>query len=90
VGIIPKNIEHYVKNTSETEEVEFLEIFRAPKFADSSLEPWLANVLGRMVAEYLFKDRPSTSKRSVEELRAAKEPVKGISKFETTSIKRYQ
>ncbi len=38
VGIVPANFGHYVGNISETEDVEFLEIFRAPKFEDFSLE----------------------------------------------------
>ena len=40
VGIVPANFGHYVENISETEDVEFLEIFRAPKFEDFSLEQW--------------------------------------------------
>jgi oxalate decarboxylase/phosphoglucose isomerase-like protein (cupin superfamily) len=63
------------------EEVEFLEIFRAPNFADFNLEQWLANVPRRVVVEHLFKDHPSTGKKFMEGLRAAKEPTKENPKF---------
>lgn len=55
VGIVPANMGHYVENMSATEPLEFLEIFRASKFEDFSLEQWLANTPGRMIAEHLFQ-----------------------------------
>ncbi|KAE8454431.1 hypothetical protein EG329_000053 [Mollisiaceae sp. DMI_Dod_QoI] len=76
VGIVPKSMGHYVENVSDTEEVEMLEIFRAPKFEDFSLEQWLGNTPGRMVAEHLFQKNPNAGKKFVEELRAGKEAVK--------------
>jgi hypothetical protein len=42
----------------------------------SRLEQWLANALERMVAERLLKEHLNDGKNLVEELRAAKEPVK--------------
>ncbi|KUJ09736.1 Bicupin, oxalate decarboxylase/oxidase [Mollisia scopiformis] len=76
VGIVPKSMGHYVENISEMEEVEMLEIFRAPKFEDFSLEQWLGNTPGRMVAEHLFQKHPKAGKKFVEELKAGKEAVK--------------
>lgn len=39
------------------------------------------NVLGRVVVEHLFKDHPSTGRKFMEGLRAAKEPTKENPKF---------
>ena len=44
-----------MENLSDEDEVEMLEIFRAPKFEDSSLEQWLAGSPGSMVAEHVLK-----------------------------------
>lgn len=52
VGIVPKNMAHYVESISD-EPVEFLEMFGAAKFEDFSLEQWLAQVPPTMVAEHL-------------------------------------
>lgn len=37
VGIVPTSMGHYIENLSDTEEVEMLEICKAPKFEDF---PW--------------------------------------------------
>lgn len=47
VGIVPKNNAHYVENIGD-EEVEMLEMFRAPKFEDFSTEQWLAQTPATM------------------------------------------
>ena len=52
IGIVPKNNAHYVENIGD-EPVEMLEVFRAPKFEDFSLEQWLAQTPATMVAEHL-------------------------------------
>jgi oxalate decarboxylase/phosphoglucose isomerase-like protein (cupin superfamily) len=41
VGIVLKNNAHFVENIGD-EPVEMLEMFRASKFEDFSLEQWLA------------------------------------------------
>lgn len=53
VGIVPRNMGHYVENLSETEPLEFLETFKSDKFEDFSLEQWLAATPGNLVAEHL-------------------------------------
>jgi len=53
VGIVPKNMAHYVENLSDTEPCVMLEMFRADKFQDFSLEQWLAQTPQQMVAEHL-------------------------------------
>jgi oxalate decarboxylase family bicupin protein len=52
VGIVPKNMGHFVENIGD-EPLEMLELFRAPKFQDFSLEQWLAQLPPTMVAEHL-------------------------------------
>lgn len=76
VGVVPVNMAHYVENVSETEELEMLEIFKAPKFEDFSLEQWLSSTPETMVAEHLFRENPRAGRKFVEELRAVKEVVK--------------
>lgn len=81
VGIVPKGMAHYVENLSQDEPVEFLEIFRAPKFEDFSLEQWLAHAPPRMVKEHLFAGDEKRGKVFVEALSAMKDPVKTASKL---------
>ena len=60
VGIVPKNMGHFIENLSDDEDVEILEIFRSDEFLDFSLFDWMASTPRRMVAEHLFqgdKDR---------------------------------
>lgn len=75
VGIVPKSMGHYVENLSDTEEVEMLEIFRAPKFEDFSLEQWLGTTPKRMVAEHIFRADEKAGKAFVEELKGVKQVV---------------
>jgi len=81
VGIVPKSMGHYIENISDTEEVEMLEIFRAPRFEDFSLEQWLGNTPERIVREHLFMDHERAGRKFVEELKAVKEVVKPSSKL---------
>lgn len=75
VGIVPKNMGHYVENIGD-EDLEFLEIFKAPKFEDFSLEQWLATTPKRNVAEHLFQTHEKAGKKFVEELELKEMPVK--------------
>ncbi|KAI9733139.1 MAG: hypothetical protein M1834_003686 [Cirrosporium novae-zelandiae] len=52
VGIVPTNFGHFVENIGD-EPLEFLEVFRAPRFEDFSLDQWLAQTPPTMVAEHL-------------------------------------
>ena len=76
VGIVPKSMGHYVENLSDEEEVEMLEMFRAPNFEDFSLEQWLAGTPERNVAEHILQADERAGKASVKELEAQKKPVK--------------
>ena len=74
---------HYVENIGD-EELEFLEIFKAPKFEDFSLEQWLAATPTRNVAEHLFQDHKKAGMRFVEELELKKMPVKPAPEWESS------
>jgi len=76
VGIVPKSMGHYVENLSDTEEVEMLEMFRAPRFEDFSLEQWLASTPNRNVREHVFQADERAGRKFEEELEAVKRPVK--------------
>lgn len=52
VAVILKNHAHYVENIGD-EPVEMLEMFRAPRFEDFSVEQWLAQTPRTFVAEHM-------------------------------------
>jgi len=76
IGIAPKSMGHYIENLSDSEEVEMLEIFRAPKFEDFSLEQWLGKTPPKLVAESIFKNDEKRGKDFVESLSTEKKIVK--------------
>ena len=55
VGYVPQAMGHYVENTAE-EPLRFLELFRSDRFADLSLEQWLAATPPALVAAHLNLD----------------------------------
>jgi oxalate decarboxylase/phosphoglucose isomerase-like protein (cupin superfamily) len=60
VGIVPKNMGHFIENLSDDEPVEVLEIFRAAKFEDFSLFQWLGETPRRLVRDHLFATDPKS------------------------------
>jgi len=52
VGYVPAMAGHYVENTG-TEEVVFLEMFKASRFQDVSLNQWIARMPEKMAAAHL-------------------------------------
>jgi oxalate decarboxylase family bicupin protein len=79
IGIVPKNMAHYIENIgADGEELEFLEIFRAPKFEDFSLDQWLAVTPPQMVLEHLNLADKSEEEKSkfLKALNATKVPLK--------------
>jgi oxalate decarboxylase len=52
VGYVPRTLGHYVENTGETDLV-FLEMFKAPRFQDLSLNDWLTHIPPELVTEHL-------------------------------------
>ena len=51
---------HYVENTGDTP-LRFLEMFRSDRFADISLNQWLAVTPSALVAEHLNVDERALS-----------------------------
>ena len=52
IGYVKKNLGHYIKNVGDTD-LQFLEVFRAPYFADVSLSDWVTHTPAAMVAQRL-------------------------------------
>lgn len=78
VGIVPKNMGHFIENLSDDEPLEVLEIFRASKFEDFSLVQWLGSTPERNVLEHLFGEEGKGS----EEARVFAESIEGGEKDE--------
>ncbi|MCQ8242449.1 oxalate decarboxylase family bicupin [Rhizosaccharibacter radicis] len=56
VGYVRKSLGHYVQNTGSTE-LQFLEIFKADRFAEVSLSDWLTHVPPELVRQHLNVDQ---------------------------------
>lgn len=56
VGYVPFPMGHYVENTGTTT-LRFLEMFRSPRYADVSLEQWMALTPPELVSAHLNIDR---------------------------------
>lgn len=79
VGIVPRNMGHFIENLSDDEEVEVLEIFRADKFQDFSLFQWLGETPQRLVKEHLFANSPKEAEEFERALKdAEKDPIKNV------------
>jgi oxalate decarboxylase len=69
VGYVPFAMGHYIENTGATR-LRFLEMFRSDRFADVSLNQWMALTPPRLVREHLH-----LSDRAMAALRREKEPI---------------
>ena len=56
VGYAPVTLPHYIENTG-SEDLIFLEMFRAPKYEDISLNNWLAAIPPELVEQHLNLDK---------------------------------
>jgi oxalate decarboxylase len=56
VGYLEKTLPHYIENTG-SEDVRYLEIFRAARFEDLSLSEWLSHTPAELVMAHLNIDR---------------------------------
>ncbi|OAL44447.1 Bicupin, oxalate decarboxylase/oxidase [Pyrenochaeta sp. DS3sAY3a] len=52
-AVFPDNSGHYIENTSETQNLTFIEIYKADRVADVSLTQWLALTPADIVADVL-------------------------------------
>ena len=59
-GFVPQTLGHYVENTGDTDLV-FLEMFKAPRFQDISLNDWLTHIPPELVVEHLGISRQTLS-----------------------------
>jgi oxalate decarboxylase family bicupin protein len=79
VGIVPRNMGHFIENLSDDEPVEVLEIFRADRFQDFSLFQWLGETPRRMVAEHIFKDDKEAAKEFLNQIKGAeKDAIRNV------------
>jgi oxalate decarboxylase len=60
VGYVPFAMGHYVLNCGQ-EPLRYLEMFRAPRFADISLNQWLSLIPPQLVQAHLNLDQSTTS-----------------------------
>jgi oxalate decarboxylase len=56
VGFVPRNMGHYVENTGTTK-LQFIELWKADRFADVSLRQWLAFTPFELVRAHLHIDK---------------------------------
>lgn len=77
VGIVPRNMGHFIENLSDEEPLEVLEVFRADKYQDFSLFQWLGETPRRMVAEHIFAGDPEAADAFLKNIEGAeKDPIK--------------
>ncbi|KAJ6010168.1 hypothetical protein N7522_005184 [Penicillium canescens] len=77
VGIVPRNMGHFVENLSDDEPLELLEIFRADKFQDFSLFQWMGETPQRQVAETIFGADSNAAKEFLKNIEGAeKDPIR--------------
>jgi oxalate decarboxylase/phosphoglucose isomerase-like protein (cupin superfamily) len=77
VGIVPRNMGHFIENLSDDEEIEVLEIFRSDRFQDFSLFQWMGETPQRLVREHLFATDPKSGKKFEEAIKnAEKDPIR--------------
>jgi oxalate decarboxylase family bicupin protein len=78
VGVVPRNMGHFIENLSDDEPVEVLEIFRADKFQDFSLFQWLGETPKRLVADHIFADDEAAAKKFLHQIHNAEyDPIRG-------------
>lgn len=61
VGFVPAVAGHYIENTGETDLV-FLEMFKAPRFVDVSLNNWIGRMPPEMASAHLHLDAAALKK----------------------------
>src|SRR6185369_1891186 len=55
IGYVPRNLGHYVENVGDTE-LQFVGVFRAPRYEEVSLSNWLTHTPPRLVAQHFNVD----------------------------------
>jgi oxalate decarboxylase len=52
VGYVPKTLGHYIENTGDSDLV-FIEMFKAPRYQDMSLNDWMTHIPPELVMQHL-------------------------------------
>ena len=72
VGVVPRNMGHFIENLSDDEPLEVLELFRADTFQDFSLFQWMGETPKRLVADHLFANNKESAKKFLDQVHDAK------------------
>ncbi|KAL9616696.1 MAG: hypothetical protein Q9160_008449 [Pyrenula sp. 1 TL-2023] len=71
VGVVPRNMGHFIENLSDDEDLEVLEIFRADRFRDFSLFQWLGETPRRLVQEHVFAGDEEAGRKFMRSIKGA-------------------
>lgn len=72
VGVVPRNMGHFIENLSDDEPLEVLEIFRADIFQDFSLFQWMGELPQQLVKDHLFATDKKSGEKFVKSIMSAK------------------
>jgi oxalate decarboxylase len=61
IGYVKRNYGHYVENTGDTD-LQFIGVFRAPRYEEVSLSNWLTHTPAALVAQHLNVDPETIAK----------------------------
>ncbi len=61
IGYVRRNYGHYVENVGDTD-LQFIGVFRAPRYEEISLSNWLTHTPPKLVAQHLNVDEASIAK----------------------------
>lgn len=75
VGIVPRNMGHFIENLSDDEPLEMLEIFRGDRFQDFSLFQWMGETPQRLVKDHLFQHDPKLAAKFEKAIESAEKDV---------------
>jgi len=75
VGVVPRNMGHFIENLSDDEPLEVLEIFRADQFQDFSLFQWMGETPQRLVKDHLFANHPKAAEKFMEKVQGAEKDI---------------
>ncbi|GAB1736365.1 hypothetical protein NU219Hw_g7027t1 [Hortaea werneckii] len=75
VGVVPRNMGHFIENLSDDEPLEVLEIFRADEFQDFSLFQWMGETPQRLVKDHLFQHDPKSGEKFSKMVESAEKDV---------------
>jgi oxalate decarboxylase len=61
IGYVKRNLGHYVENVGDTD-LQFVGVFRAPRYEEVSLSNWLTHTPPKLVAQHLNVDEAAIAK----------------------------